>query len=139
MRSQKQSKIIVDTNIWIGFLIGKELHNLKDLIVNEKVKIITSEQLIKELKLVTSRKKLKKYFEEDKVSDLLSLLDIIAEKIRIGKIDPICRDPKDDFLLALAKESKANYLITGDKDLLHIKIYGRTKIVTAREFKEKIT
>lgn len=139
MHSQKQSKIIVDTNIWIGFLIGKELHNLKDLIVNEKVKIITSEQLIKELKLVTSRKKLKKYFEEDKVSDLLSLLDIIAEKIRIGKIDPICRDPKDDFLLALAKESKANYLITGDKDLLHIKIYGRTKIVTAKEFKEKIT
>ncbi|MBX2967978.1 MAG: putative toxin-antitoxin system toxin component, PIN family [Cyclobacteriaceae bacterium] len=139
MRSQKQSRVIVDTNIWIGFLIGKELHNLKNLIVNEKVKIIISDQLIRELKLVASRTKLKKYFEEDKVSDLLSLLDIIAEKIRIGKIDPICRDPKDDFLLALAKESKANYLITGDKDLLHIKIYGRTKIVTAKEFKEKIT
>ncbi|MBL7842962.1 MAG: putative toxin-antitoxin system toxin component, PIN family [Cyclobacteriaceae bacterium] len=139
MRSQKQSRVIVDTNIWISFLVGKELHNLKDLIVNEKVKIIISEQLIRELKLVTSRTKLKKYFEEDKVSDLLSLLDIIAEKIRIGKIDPICRDPKDDFLLALAKESKANYLITGDKDLLHIKIYGRTKIVTAKEFNEKIT
>lgn len=139
MRSQKQSRVIVDTNIWISFLVGKEVHNLKDLIVNEKVKIIISEQLIRELKLVTSRTKLKKYFEEDKVSDLLSLLDIIAEKIRIRKIDPICRDPKDDFLLALAKESKANYLITGDKDLLHIKIYGRTKIVTAREFKEKIT
>jgi len=139
MRSQKQSRVIVDTNIWISFLVGKELHNLKDLIVNERVKIIISEQLIRELKLVTSRTKLKKYFEEDKVSDLLSLLDIIAEKIRIGKIDPICRDPKDDFLLALAKESKANYLITGDKDLLHIKIYGRTKIVTAKEFNEKIT
>lgn len=139
MRSQKQSRVIVDTNIWISFLVGKELHNLKDLIVNEKVKIIISEQLIRELKLVTSRTKLKKYFEEDKVSDLLSLLDIIAEKIRIGKIDPICRDPKDDFLLALAKESKANYLITGDKDLLYIKIYGHTKIVTAKEFKEKIT
>lgn len=139
MRSQKQNRVIVDTNIWISFLVGKELHILKDLIVNEKVKIIISDQLIRELTLVASRTKLKKYFEEDKVLDLLSLLDIIAEKIRIGKIDPICRDPKDDFLLALAKESKANYLITGDKDLLHIKIYGRTKIVTAKEFKEKIT
>ena len=62
MPSQKPSKIIIDTNIWISFLIGKELHYLKDLIVNEKVKIITTDQLIDEIRLVTSRDKLKKYF-----------------------------------------------------------------------------
>ena len=138
MPSQKPSKIIIDTNIWISFLIGKELQYLKDLIVNEKVKIITTDQLINEIRLVTSRDKLKKYFNPDKVSDLISLLDILADKIKIKKTEKICRDPKDDFLLALSKESSANYLITGDKDLLDIKIYGRTKIVTAKQFKEKI-
>jgi putative PIN family toxin of toxin-antitoxin system len=138
MPSQKPSKIIIDTNIWISFLIGKELQDLKDLIANEMVKVITTDQLINEIKLVTSRDKLKKYFNQEKVIDLISLLDILADKIKIKKIDKICRDPKDDFLLALSKESRANYLITGDKDLLDIKVYGRTKIVTVKQFKEKI-
>jgi len=138
MPSQKPSKIILDTNVWISFLIGKELQDLKDLIVSEKVKVITTDQLINEIRLVTSRDKLKKYFNQEKVSDLISLLDILANKVKIKKIDKICRDPKDDFLLALSKESRANYLITGDKDLLDIKVYGRTKILTVRQFKEKI-
>lgn len=138
MPSQKPSKIIIDTNIWISFLIGKELQNLRDLIVSEKVKVITTDQLITEIKLVTTRDKLRKYFNQDKVSDLISLLDILADKVKIKKIDKICRDPKDDFLLALSKESRANYLITGDKDLLAIKVYGRTKILTVKQFKENI-
>src|SRR5690348_2016929 len=121
MPSQRSSKIIIDTNLWISFLIGKELQNLKDLIVSERIKLIITDQLINELKIVTSREKLKKYFDQDKVSELISLLDIISENIKIKKIDSICRDPKDDFLLALSKEGKADFLITGDKDLLEIR------------------
>jgi putative PIN family toxin of toxin-antitoxin system len=138
MPSQKPSKIIIDTNVWISFLIGKEIQDLKDMIVSEKVKVIMTDQLLNEIRLVTSRDKLKKYFNQDKVSDLIALLEILANKVRIKKIDKICRDPKDDFLLALSKESRANYLITGDKDLLDIKVYGRTRIVTVKQFKEKI-
>jgi len=138
MPGQKTGKIIIDTNVWISFLIGRELQDLKDLIVNEKVKIITTDQLISEIRLVTSRDKLKKYFNQDNVSDLISLLDILSDKVKINKIDRICRDPKDDFLLALSRKSRANYLITGDNDLLDLKVYGRTKIVTVKEFKEMI-
>ena len=78
--------------------------------------MITSVQLINELKIVTSRPKLLKYFDQDKVEELISLLYIVSEKVKVRKIEQICRDPKDDFLLALSKESKANFLITGDKD-----------------------
>ena len=138
MPREKASRIIIDTNVWISFLIGKELQNLKDLILNDKVKIILTDQLINEIKLVTSRDKLKKYFDQDKVTELISLLDILTDKVKLRKVDKICRDPKDDFLLALAKESKANYLITGDKDLLDIKVYGRTRIVTVKQFREKV-
>jgi len=138
MPSQKASKIIIDTNIWISFLIGKELQDLKDLIVSGKVKVITTDQLLSEIRLVTSREKLKRYFNQDKVSDLISLLEILAEKVKIKKVEKICRDPKDDFLLALSRESRANYLITGDKDLLDIKVYGRARIVNVRQFKALI-
>lgn len=138
MPSQKRSKVIIDTNLWISFLIGKELQNLKDLIIDEKIKLIITDQLIDELKNVTSREKLKKYFDQDKVAELISLLNIVSEKVSIRKIKQICRDPKDDFLLALSKESKADFLITGDKDLLELKIYGKTEILTVKKFKEKV-
>ena len=58
--------------------------------------------------------------------------------MKIKNIEQICRDPKDDFLLALSKESKADYLITGGKDLLEIGMYARTEILTVNKFKEKI-
>ena len=138
MPSQKPSKVIIDTNLWISFLIGKELQNLKDLIVTEKIQLITTDQLLNELKIVVARPKLQKYFDQDKVTELISLLDIVSEKVKIKKIEQVCRDPKDDFLLALSKESKANYLVTGDKDLLEIRIYGRTEILTIKKFREKI-
>src|SRR5258706_14842983 len=127
MPGQRPDKVIIDTNLWISFLIGKELQNLKDLIVNEKIKLVTSDQLINELKIVTSRDKLKRYFDEGKVSELIALINIVSDKVTIKKIEKICRDPKDDFLLALSRASKADFLITGDKDLLEIKFYGRTE------------
>jgi len=43
-------------------------------------------------------------------------------------------DPKDNFLLALAKDGNADYLITGDNNLLSLKEFGKTKIVTLSEF-----
>lgn len=138
MPNQKPSRVIIDTNLLISFLIGKELQNLKLLIINERIKLVTTDQLINELRTVTSRKKLQHYFDPDKVEELISLLDIISVKIKIKKIEPVCRDPKDDFLLALSKAGKANFLITGDKDLLALRVYGKTEIMTVKNFKEKI-
>lgn len=136
MPREKPRKIIVDTNIWISFLIGKELQYLKDLILDEKIKIITCDQLINEIRLVTSRESLRKYFDKEKVGDLLTLLEILSRRVNISIIESHCRDPKDDFLLALSRESRAHYLITGDKDLLELKKYGKTKILTVRQFRD---
>ncbi len=136
MPNQKQSRVIIDTNLWISFLIGKELQILKDLIINKKIKLVTKDQLLVELKSVTSKEKLKKYFDKEKVTELISLIEIIGENVKVNKIERICRDTKDDFLLALSKESKADFLITGDKDLLEIGIYNRTEILTVKKFKE---
>jgi predicted nucleic acid-binding protein len=50
----------------------------------------------------------------------------------------LCRDKKDNFLLALAKDACADYLITGDKDLLVIKKFERTQIITITEYRMQI-
>jgi uncharacterized protein len=49
-----------------------------------------------------------------------------------------CRDFKDNFLLNLAIDSKADYLITGDSDLLVITKIRKTKITTWSDFIEEL-
>jgi uncharacterized protein len=136
MRNQRRSRVIIDTNIWISFLIGKELGNLKEWITSQKIQLIITDQLVNEIRLVSAREKLRKYFEPQKTEDLIVLLKIIAEQFSNLEIKPICRDPKDDFLLALAVQGKADFLVTSDKDLLEIKKISQTRIVDVKQFQE---
>lgn len=57
--TDRSIKVIFDTNVWIGFLIGKRLLFIKDLIAAGNIHIVVTEQLLVELKEVTSREKLK--------------------------------------------------------------------------------
>jgi predicted nucleic acid-binding protein len=41
-------------------------------------------------------------------------------------------------LLSLAKDSQADYLITGDNDLLTLKIFEKTQILTMAEFQMRM-
>ena len=136
--TEKKVKVIIDTNVWISFLIGKRLSNIKQRIVDGRILIITCEQLITEIRLVTSREKLKKYFQEEDVNELLQLLNIIGKKVEIKPTHFINRDPKDNFLLDLIDSSKADYLITGDKDLLEHNPFLSAKILTTSEFEAEI-
>ena len=46
----------------------------------------------------------------------------------------MCRDPKDDKILSLALSGKAEYIITGDQDLLILNLFQGVKIITIEEF-----
>jgi uncharacterized protein len=50
------------------------------------------------------------------------------------KITPVCRDAEDDNVLACVLEAKADYLVTGDEDLLILSKYKTTKIISPRNF-----
>ena len=90
-------KVILDTNIWISFLLGKigfqAIVNLFELI-HAKCKVING------------------------YSDAESAI----------------RDIKDLYLLSMAESIPADYLVTGDKDLLVLKNYQNTLIITFAEF-----
>ena len=83
---------------------------------------------------VIRRSKFRKYVTEIQAQDFLGLvkdrLDIISPKSNIS----ICRDPNDDFLLALCRDAEIDFLITGDKDLLILNPFEKTKIMTLSEF-----
>jgi putative PIN family toxin of toxin-antitoxin system len=71
--TERNIKVIFDTNVWISFLIGKRLSFIKDLITNGKFTIIITNQLIEEIKEVTTRQRIKKYFPKESVVDLINL------------------------------------------------------------------
>ena len=130
----KNIKVIFDTNVWISFLIGKRLSFIKKYISSGEITIIITEQLLNEIKEVTNRKKLKKYFPQQSVIELINFLETIAEQVAIKPIHFINRDPKDNFLLDLIDFSEADYLVTGDKDLLEHNPFKTATILTPKNF-----
>ena len=131
-------KVIFDTNVWISFLIGKRLAKIKHYIENGNITIVVTEQLLTGLKIVTSREKIKKYFPKNSVKELIELLETIADNVTIEATHFINRDPKDNFLLDLIDFSKADYLVTGDKDLLEHNPFMTAQILTPADFEKQM-
>lgn len=134
----KEIKIILDTNLWISFLITNKLKQLDDLISNKKIRLIFSNELLEEFIDVANRPKFKKYFSQKDIEKLLKYFDQYAEFIEVKSDVKICQDIKDNFLLNLSIDAKADYLITGDNDLLILKEINSTQIITYTEFLNKI-
>lgn len=83
-----------------------------------------------------TRPKLKKYFKIKEVDQFLDLIQSFSELVNVTSQVRVCRDPNDDFLLALAKDSKAHFLVTGDNDLLEMNKFERTRIISISDFKK---
>lgn len=129
-----KKKVIVDTNLWISFLLhGKAYRQLTDILSDERVTLVTSRTSIDEFVSVASRKKFAKYISEEQVSAVVEFILQNSLFYPLHDIPSRCRDPKDDYLLELAVVSNADYLLTGDDDLLSIKNIGTCKIATVSD------
>ena len=131
---KSETRIVLDTNIWISFTIGKRLKLLSDLLLSKKLVVYFSNEIIEEYKQVISRKKFAKYITQKNIEDTLELIHNDCIKHSITTKIYLSRDVNDNFLLALSKEVGANYLITGDNDLLTLKKFEKTHIITFSEF-----
>ncbi|MDR1525795.1 MAG: putative toxin-antitoxin system toxin component, PIN family [Tannerella sp.] len=130
-------RIIIDTNLWISFLLSKKFDFIDNLLQTEKIQLIFCEELFDELVEVISRPKLRKIFTKDDRELIFGIINKYAVYIPVVSAITVCRDAKDNFLLSLAKDSNANYLLTGDKDLLILKTFDNTQIVTVTEFRNE--
>ena len=130
----KQQRILLDTNIWISFLITKDYSKLEDLIFTRKTILLFSRELLDEFIAVAKRPKFRRWFSSDDVESILETIDEYAEFVTIKSKITICKDPKDNFLLSLSVDGNADFLITGDQDLLDLKKMNNTKILTISNF-----
>jgi putative PIN family toxin of toxin-antitoxin system len=134
MLKSKPLKLIIDTNLWVSFIISNKQSLLDPLLFARKARLLFSTELIAEIQQTIAKPRLKKYFGTNALEEMLSTFEPFTDLIEVESVITICRDPKDNFLLALAKDGKADYLLTGDKDLLVLKKFGKTKIKTITSF-----
>jgi putative PIN family toxin of toxin-antitoxin system len=130
----ENEKIVIDTNLWISFLLTTKHARLDQLFSEKKFILLFSQELMDEFMAVSQRPKFKKYFSITDLQNLLEHINESSEFISVTSNVRVCRDIKDNFLLSLAKDGEATHLITGDKDLLDLKHFGKTKIITITDY-----
>ena len=134
MLKNKLIKLVIDTNLWISFIISNKQNVLDFLLFSKKVRVLFSIELITEIETTITKPKLTKYFGSNALEEMLSAFDSFIDLIEVQSIVTVCRDSKDNFLLTLAKDGNADYLLTGDRHLLELKKFNKTKIMTITSF-----
>lgn len=128
--------IIIDTNILISSALkgGKPKQVITLTIADSRFTWIASSEIIKEYKQVLSHSKFKlssQYREE-----WFELIDLSVTIIEVNLTVDFPRDRKDAKFFACAIASKADYLITGDRDFEEIPDLGITRVMTVSQFLE---
>jgi putative PIN family toxin of toxin-antitoxin system len=138
------AKIVIDANVIISAAFGG--NPLRAVIrAMEEDEVYLSPAIAWELTEVVSKlaKKLKREhvdFLNQRMRELIGMAKQASVSVRVA----LSRDPKDDHYLALCKEVEADFLITGDKDLLSIRPEALEangipcRILTPQEFVERV-
>ena len=130
----KVSRIIIDTNLWISFLITRDFVKLDEKIFSNRGILIFSQELLDEFLEVAKRPKFRRFFSTADIEEVLETIDEYADFVVVRTKIEVCRDPKDNFLLSLAVDGNADFLLTGDKDLLDLIKFGKTTITTISDY-----
>jgi putative PIN family toxin of toxin-antitoxin system len=132
-------KYVFDTNVLISALLfegSKPDAALKYALQNGEV--LLSFEVIEELSEVLSRKKFRKYIAEEEIEEFIeTLLDRVI-LIQVTDVICECRDPKDNKILELSISGNADYIISGDKDLLVLNPFRFVEIITVEQLLGKI-
>ncbi|MCW9680142.1 putative toxin-antitoxin system toxin component, PIN family [Dolichospermum planctonicum UHCC 0167] len=129
--------IVIDTNILISAALSPDGTARKALDkVYQQFKIAQSEETYQELSTRIYKPKFDKYISNTERQDFLEVVKKYSQFIEIKSQINICRDADDNKFLDLAKDSNAEFLMTGDQDLLSLKTLAeyQNQIITPREF-----
>jgi putative PIN family toxin of toxin-antitoxin system len=133
-------RAVLDTNLLIGYLLtqGETLSHIVGHWEQGHFIYLYSPAMLAELKEVVNRPRLRRAMR----ADPQVLIEVIEQD---GELVPgklilagVCRDPKDDVFIACAVEGKADYLVTGDADLLDVDSYQSVQMIAPHLFLQKL-
>jgi putative PIN family toxin of toxin-antitoxin system len=130
-------RIVIDTNWYVSATISKKSRRaFYKILSNNNFAILFCDELLKEYQEVIFRDKFKKTIRQAHVERFMNMVIPHIKNIKLKSKLTGSRDAKDNYLLSLSSDGHADYLITGDLDLLVLKETGSTRIVTLTDFFE---
>ena len=123
--------VILDTNVLLSALLCSDgtLARLLDAWEHRLFTLVCCDEIIAELREVATRAFFKRRLSSGSATSLAVELRTFSVCFADLPSGPIAPDPRDSFLLALAETSQANFLVTGDKELLALKRHRSTRII----------
>jgi uncharacterized protein len=135
----KVKRIVLDTNVIISALIlPKSLTRMAFDLALENFEVLMSHEVLAELSEVIYRRRFDRYVQLSNRELFIAKLIAEVEFIEIKEAIAICRDPKDDKFLELVVSGNADFLITGDRDLLILNPFRDTAIISIQDFLETV-
>ena len=129
---------MIDTNVLASSILIKK--SSSDFVLKKARSLgilLFSEATFQELQTTLSRSKFDRYVSLQVRSEFIFRLRLESELVDIVERVDLCRDEKDNKFLEVAINGKAEYLITGDNDLLVLRPFQDVKIMTINEFLDK--
>jgi putative PIN family toxin of toxin-antitoxin system len=134
-------RAVLDTNVLISGLVAEQgpPRQILDAWLEGLFTLVTSLYLVEELVHVLSYPRISERLRLDEeeltaiLAALLSQAEVTSGQLRLPGVT---RDPKDDSVVACAKEGEADYIVSGDQDLLVLGEYEGTQVIPPRQFME---
>lgn len=133
-------RCVFDTNVIVSALLFDQSKPAQAFnAALDRGSILLSHSVLKELTEVLGREKLRPYLVPEEREQFIIALLKESLFIDINETIQVCRDPKDDKILELAVNGRADCIITGDKDLLTLNPFRKIPIIKPDEFLTSIT
>jgi uncharacterized protein len=115
----RSPRLVFDTGVLVSALLfARSVPGTALKLAEERGRILISADTILELQAVLRRPKFDRYVSLDKREQFVALIIELAELIVVERTIVRCRDPKDDKFLSLGISGNADYIISGDADLI---------------------
>ena len=136
----KKVKVVFDTNVWLSIFMKKILTDEFSQ-AKQELTVYVSEDILLEISKVLLYPKIAKILRKANVNEkeILRAIEmntkIVKPKLKLHIIE---EDPEDNKILECALASGADIIASGDKHLLKLGKFRKTKILTPREFFDSI-
>ncbi len=127
-------RAVLDTNVWVSALLWKgNPHRILLVALDGEIKAITSTDILDEVERVLRLDKFN--LDEEEIKGLLKVVYGASEIIDINENFKIkIRDEKDKIITDCALNGNADFVVSGDKDLLDLRLVEDVRIVNPKEF-----
>ena len=131
------TRVVVDVNVIVSAMLSE--NSVPRAAFNRALNqgtVLFSDALLEESRRVLARGRFDRYVTLEERAEFFEGLINDAEFVEISETVQVCRDPKDDRILELAVNGDADYIVTGDTDLLVLNPFRGIEILQPADFLE---